>query len=130
MKAIAQEHPLSCGLACVASAANRAYRQVFKLANQKDAWTRGYYCPDLVSLLKKMKMRYAYAPYSLKTRKYLQKKGTIVFITSKKMPYGHYLLRTPKGWMNSWINFPRITPAKAGFTKKLPGKPKWVIYPV
>jgi hypothetical protein len=53
--------------------------------------------------------------------------GTIVFIGKTEVhPVGHYLLFTEKGWMDPWINFPRLN-AKAGFRKKLPGKPVYAI---
>ena len=59
----------------------------------------------------------------------LNRNGTIVFIErSKKYPAGHYLVKTEKGWMNSWINFPNISPTKSGFQKVLPGKAQWIIY--
>lgn len=64
-------------------------------------------------------------------RKTPDKSGTIVFIAkSKKYPEGHYLLKTSKGWMNPWVNFPEITPARAGFQKRLPGKVVWVMHEV
>ena len=60
----------------------------------------------------------------------LNTEGVIVFIErSKKYPAGHYVIKTKKGWMNSWINFPNIFPAESGFQKDLPGKAQWIIYP-
>src|SRR3989338_11081952 len=59
----------------------------------------------------------------------LKKEGVIVFIEKgKKYPLGHYLIRTKRGWMNPWINFPNISPVKSGFQNKLPAKVQWVIY--
>ena len=90
MKAVAQEHPMGCGI---------------------------------------LGLEYVHKKVTSKTRKYLENEGSIVFIApSKKYPRGHYLARTKKGWMNPWVNFPRIMPAKAGFNRKLPGKAQWVIF--
>ena len=47
---------------------------------------------------------------------------------SNAAPAGHYLLKTKKGWMNPWINYPQIKPAKAGFQQKIPGKIQWIIF--
>jgi len=59
----------------------------------------------------------------------LNQNGAIVFVErSKKYPAGHYLIKTKKGWMNPWINFPNISSAKSGFQKVLPGKAQWIIY--
>ncbi len=44
----------------------------------------------------------------------------------KKYPFGHYLLKTEKGWMNPWINRP-YEPRSAGVNKRLPGKPVYAI---
>lgn len=41
---------------------------------------------------------------------------------------GHYILRTKKGWMNPWINYPSISPARAGFQKRLPGEVQWILF--
>ncbi|MFH1915958.1 MAG: hypothetical protein ABIJ21_01725 [Nanoarchaeota archaeon] len=57
------------------------------------------------------------------------KPGTIVFIErNTTYPAGHYLLKTSRGWMNPWINYPKIKPAKAGFQQKIPGKILWIIF--
>ncbi len=42
--------------------------------------------------------------------------------------WGHYLLRTSKGWMNPWINWPSINPARAGYEKEFIGEIEWIIY--
>jgi len=79
--------------------------------------------------LKKRHLDYKSSKVNDKTKKYLNKIGSIVFIKrSKKWPSGHYLLKTSKGWMNSWINYPKTNPTKSGFNKKLPGEAQWIIY--
>jgi len=130
MKAVAQKHPMGCGIACVAYIAGVSYKTILKLFPQEYAYTRGYYCRELVKALAKFNFVYTYKKVTPKTRKYLKKKNTIVFIApSKRYPAGHYLVSTKKSWMNPWINYPSMNPAKAGFVNKLPGKPRWVLFP-
>jgi ABC-type bacteriocin/lantibiotic exporter with double-glycine peptidase domain len=129
MKAVVQEHPLGCGLACVACVANVSYSKVLKRVKSNLASTRGFYLKELVQALSKLGFNYVSGKLTEKTRKHLSREGTIVFIKrSRKYPAGHYLARTKKGWMNPWINFPSIVPAKAGFHARLPGTAQWIIY--
>jgi len=127
MKLVTQEEQAGCGVACVASILKLKYRQAKKLFKKNS--TKGYYCKELVSALRKSGKNYSYKKISHSTKKYLNENGTIVFIRkSKKYPIGHYLLKTKNGWMNSWINYPSIKPVKSGYNKKLPGKPQWILY--
>ena len=129
MKAVAQEHTMGCGVACVACVSGVSYSAVFKVLSREHALTRGYFCKELVHALALLGLEYVHKKVTSKTRKYLENEGSIVFIaSSKKYPRGHYFARTKKGWMNPWVNFPSITPAKAGFNRKLPGKAQWVIF--
>ncbi len=67
----------------------------------------------------------------IKTKQHINKIGSIAFIRkSERYLYGHFLLKTENGFMDSWINHPKINPAKADFRKKLPGIPQWVIYEI
>ncbi|MBS3170842.1 hypothetical protein J4223_03625 [Candidatus Woesearchaeota archaeon] len=128
MKVVAQEHTMGCGIACVASLCNLSYKNALDFFEKKYAWSRGYYCREIAFVLKKKDLDYSWKKINFKTKS-LIRIGSIVFIArSSKWPFGHYLLKTEKGWMNPWINFPSITPVKAGFQKKLPGKAQWVIY--
>jgi len=130
MKTIVQEHPMGCGLACVASVAGVSYSDVLKIVQKELATSRGYYCRELVDALGKFSLEYDYKKVTEKTKRYLRKDGVIVFVArSKKYPEGHYLVRTKKGWMNPWINYPIISPTRAGFNQKLPGKAQWIIIP-
>lgn len=128
MKKIPQEAPLGCAIACTASLVKLPYKQMrnyFDNAKLREQ-TTGFYNRDIVNALSKQEI--AAKALSIKRfgKKYF-KIGTIVFIgRSKNYPMGHYLLKTKNGWMNPWINFPQ-KPIKAGFQKKLPGEPKWVI---
>lgn len=126
MKKVTQEHPMGCAVACVASICGISYERALLLfCNKLFASTKGYYCKDICSALKRKGKNYAYKKAKQKIN-YCE--GVIVFILrSKKYPKGHYLVKTCNGWMNPWINFPHINPAKAGFQKRLPGKADWII---
>jgi len=69
-------------------------------------------------------------------RKYLKTKlkhypsGSIIYLKrSKRFPFGHYMAKTDLGWMDPWINLPNY-PRKAGFRKRLPGIPSYLISPI
>lgn len=130
MKSTTQEEPMGCGIACVAATLKKSYISTKKLFdNPEYASTRGYYCRELVKVLNKKSNNYDFAKASEKNKNLLYHNGTIVFVErSKKYPAGHYLIKTEKGWMNPWINFPNISPAKSGFQNILPGKAQWIIY--
>lgn len=123
MKAVVQEEPMGCSVACVASLLGISYksaRALFK--NPKDAITKGYSCKAIANALEKgkqSKQTYMKAKPGMKF-----KEGDIVYISK---PLDHYLLKTKSGWMNSWINYPKINPARAGFQKKLIGPAEWIV---
>ncbi len=126
---ITQEHGTGCGVACVAFVLGISYQKALGLfKNPQHAWEgKGYYCKDIIEALKKAGLDYSYKqitelPLTIKP-------GIIVFTEpSKNYPRGHYLAQTKDNkWMNPWINFPHIAPAKSGFQDKLPDKPIWII---
>ncbi len=128
MKAVHQEAPMGCGIACVASLANLSYKEMrrfFKNGIVKDK-TSGFYNKDIVDALSKVNIE-AKGCTAKTWGKKIIKPGTIVFVTrSKKFPEGHFLLKTKRGWMNPWINLPNTKPV-ARFQNRLPGKAEWVI---
>jgi hypothetical protein len=127
-KAISQEEDLGCGVACIASLLNINYKKAIKIFGKRYNKFKGTYCNDIKHILNKKGLNYQYGKATPKTKKYLEVSGTIVFIKrSKEYPVGHFLLKTQKGFMDPWINYPSINPAKAGFQRKLPGKPQWII---
>ncbi len=131
-KAIVQLHPMGCGLACVAFATNKTYQEIFKKCNTKEyAWTRGFYCSEIVKLLKIFNITYNWRKNKINKSGHKFKPLTIVFCKpTKKYPAGHFLIRDHFGyWMNPWINHPIMVPAKAGFQKKLPSKITYLIEP-
>ncbi len=132
MKLVTQEEPMGCGIACVACVLGKSYQETKKLfENSELSSSRGFYCIELVKALLKEKLTYTYKKFNRNNEAKLRENGVIVFIErSNAYPLGHYLTKTEKGWMNPWINFPCIAPAKAGLQRKLPGTPQWVIYPL
>jgi hypothetical protein len=129
---VAQEDVLGCGIACVAFVTGVSYGTAKgRYFYQRKARACGYLCRDLVRALSTVGRSYDY--------KYLKsssglKDGTIVFIKrSRQYPAGHYLLKTKRGWMDPWMNFdaeiPEIKKARAGFRRRLPGRPIYAVFP-
>ena len=128
-KPITQEQTMGCCIACVASLLGLSYKKALELFRKEYASTRGYYLKDLILALNKKGLKYTYSKFNGNNKKYLGMLGSIVFVKrSKKYPAGHYLLKTSKGWMNPWINYPNINPAKSGFNKEIPGEIQWILY--
>ncbi len=119
---------MGCAVACVASLLSISYQDALSLfSHPARASTKGFYCRDIIAALARKRVSYTYKKYVGNTIK----DGTIVFFhRSNSYPLGHYLLKTRRGWMNPWINYPTITSAKAGFQKRLPGKAQWIINPM
>lgn len=129
MKLVKQEDDFGCGAACVASILKRSYQDTLDLfENGKNrARIEGFYCGEIVTVLNSNNLVYEFKYIKPSIQRRIHKAGTIVFIKrSKKYPFGHYLLRTEKGWMDPWINFPQKK-IKAGFRTKIPGKPIYAI---
>ncbi len=132
-KAIAQEDSFGCGIACAAWITNMNYKEAKKrhFKDSDSARTFGYLCKDLVAAFAVAKKRYSYKYVKGKMRFH---DNFIVFIKrSKRYPAGYYLVKTKKGWMDPWINFnyknADIGKVEAGFRKRLPSKPIYVIFP-
>lgn len=132
-KSVTQKDDFGCSIACVAFINGVTYKTAkIKWFKSKDAKTIGYFCRDVVRAFKLVNKNYG---YKYVKRKLKFKENSIVFIKrSKRYPAGHYLAKTKEGWMDPWINFnthkPDIKKAKAGFRKRLPGKPIYVIFPI
>ena len=129
MKAVAQDEAMGCGVACVASICGLSYKKTksslfYDIGDDR----AGYLCKDLVKALRRSGRNYAFAhikKYEKKGSAY--ENGAIVYIKE----IDHYLLKTKRGWMDPWVNFPEIgTKIKSGFRKKCPAKPQWIIYPL
>ena len=132
IRPVSQEHTMGCAVACVASLCSLSYKKALKLFQNKDhAWTRGYYCPEIVEALERAGHDYSYDEFdSKKHHRYLRLPGTIIFISPcAEYPLGHFLLRGELGWMNPWLNFPLMVPVQSGFQRKLPGEISYLLFP-
>lgn len=131
MKSITQEEGMGCAIACVAFILNADYKSTKKLFdNKENSFLKGYLCRDIIKALSKKGLSYTFSKLNENNKELLNKEKIIIFVEkSNKYPAGHFLTKSSLGWMNSWINFPYINPAKSGFEKKLTAKPLWVIYP-
>jgi len=129
---ISQKDNFGCGVACLAFVTNKSYGKVLNGLGKEKAKTRGFYCRELVNYLNKIGYQAEFHYLNKKWRRKIYQDKTIVFIKrSKQYPFGHYLVRYQNFWMDSWINFQKskdIKNAKAGFRKRLPGKPIYGIF--
>lgn len=134
MKPVVQGNLFGCSLACIAFLLGKQYQEIIQLVDKKRAQTRGFYCKDLVELFFKLGLNYEYKYLKPRFRRKIYSDDVIVFIKrSKKYPNGHYLARLNGLWMDPWINFEQsanIQNAKAGFRKRLPGKPIYGLFPI
>jgi len=131
-KYIAQIHPNGCGVACVAQVLAVTYNQALRFFRNGEsaAALRGFYRKDIVEALRLAGKNYRFFYINQKNRGCIYKNGTIVFIApGRKYPRGHYLVRVKNGWMDPWINRPDVTCGRAGFRRRLPGKPIYGIAP-
>ncbi len=132
-RAVVQRHPMGCAVACVAFSLGLSYDKALNFFRiKKNAWLNGFMCPEITAILNASsqihyKWRQVKGPQSSKSLAPM----TIVFCKpSRHYPHGHFLVKRKEGdFMNPWINFPEIAPAKAGFQSKLPSKISYVIEP-
>lgn len=130
--AVAQEESMGCGIACVASRLGITYQEAIKKSGLSErSYTRGYYCRDLVKILNEFGEKYAFKKVGLRDKELVRANGSIVFAKrGKKYLVGHWLLKTPYGWMDPWINWPSIHPSIAGYHQKFPGEAQWIVYEI
>lgn len=129
-KPVRQEDPMGCGVACVAFLLGKSYQQTLKLFPQgkKRAMTVGFTVKMVRTALMSSKESYKQSYLWPTIRHLIYQNGSIVYLKhSKKFPYGHYIARSNGIWMNPWINLPE-KPIKAGFQKRLPEQPSFVIF--
>lgn len=134
LKPIVQEHSMGCGLACVAYVLGKSYATIFnQIDHPERAWTRGFYCAELVAMLRINGRNFRWR--SVKGKKlpvdHNIPDGSIIFVAAcDAYPMGHFLVKIANHqYMNPWINFPTIKSPKAGFVK-YPGKLSYVIEPL
>lgn len=130
MKPIEQEDLFGCAVACSGFVLNVNYQKSLRLFHQgkKKASKMGFLCKEIVDVLNRNGREYEFRYIKEQIKKKIYEPKTIVFIErSRKYPAGHYLARTNNNkWMDPWINFPSLR-VKAGFRKRLPGKPIYVV---
>jgi len=128
-KSVMQEDGMGCGIASTAFLLGKTYKETLNLFEdgKVKAQTVGFQCKEISNILNSVGLNYKNTYIRGKIKKALYKPRTIVFIKrSKKYPYGHYLCRAEGKWMDPWINFPDQD-RRAGFRKRLPGRPIYVI---
>lgn len=127
---IAQEDFSGCAVACVAALLEVSYQcALAHFEHSEYATLRGYYCKEVIAALEHAGVNATLKYVKPRLIPGLNKPGTIVFVAKGGMyPNGHYLLRLEDGWMNSWVNFPRMEPAQAGMQTELPGRPQFAIF--
>ena len=113
----------ACGVACVASALGISYSDALRrLEKYKGAKVsdrpRGLELEPIILVMKDAAIQLT-EEIGYRRRWPV---GTIVFMSEDKGKYkggGHYLLRCPNGWMDSWVNFPE-KPRRAAYRYRLP----------
>ena len=130
-KPIPQIHPMGCAVACVAYRCGINYPSALSnFSTPKHAWTRGFYCVEIIEALSALGHDYTYSRYKKSQhQELLETTGTIVFVDPcDEYPSGHFLVRDSRGWMNPWSSFPRMIKVEADFQKELPGKIGYVVF--
>ncbi len=122
---------MGCGVACVASRCGVSYSKALEwFEHPEHAWTRGYYCEEIVATLARAGFEYTFAAFNSREHHLLlNREGTLVFqAPSDEYPHGHYFLRARGGWMNPWSNYPNMIPINSGFQPTIKGIVSFVVY--
>lgn len=124
---------MGCGVACVASILRIPYPQALKRVQKAgvkgDDYWEGFSRRALQTVLKKSGRDYEFHGFGPTKEAERQRRanklspGSIVFVhePTGKYRYGHYLVRTPEGWMD---------PAACDVIPRLPACPKSYLEPV
>lgn len=130
---VTQKHPMGCAIACVASRCRINYDRAHQLfEHSAGAWLNGYTLAEVAEALLKQGLEPRITPIPVRTHsgvKTSMSPGTIAFLgPSSFYPSGHYFLKTQHGWMNPWLNFPNMLPARAGIQPHLFSRPDYLIF--
>lgn len=128
MKLVTQEGAMGCAVACTASLLGLTYKDTLKKFKdgKKKHSDIGFYVYDIKKVLADNNLNPK--TYNLSRQKMKFKIGDIIFTKETKDDLlGHYLFKTKKGWMDCWINYPSVIPAKSGYRKRFLGKALWLI---
>lgn len=133
MPPIKQENSLGCAVAATAFVLQVTYQQALELfvdGKRRVREEANFYCPEITSILNNSGLNYSWKKLLEDTEEIAIPNLSIIFVErSKLLPFGHFLARYNDRWMDPWINLPDQK-IKAGFRKKLPGKPSYLIYPL
>jgi hypothetical protein len=128
---VTQKDAAGCGIACIAFVLKQSYDNTIGLlqVDPAIAKAKGLYCRDIVRIFLKAGYASEFHYLTQKWKRQIYQDGTIVFIgRSRFFPIGHYLCRWKGRWMDPWINYPSMSPVKAGWRKRLPGKAMYGIF--
>lgn len=131
IKPIPQIHPMGCAVACVAFRSGIDYSSALsKFKTPMHAWTRGFYCEEIVEALSNLGFDYSYLRFKkTEHESLLEQPGTIAFVDRSELyPSGHFFIRSSHGWMNPWSSFPKMIPMRAAYQKTLPGKVAYIVF--
>lgn len=121
MKAVPQEDPYGCGVACVAFVSRKNYAEVVLIMGKKQAQEVGFYCKEIIATLHTLGLKYNYNYLKPRFKKNIYQNDVIVYTKKNKVyPAGHYLVRYDGTWMDPWTG---------SFRKRLPGKPIYGLFP-
>lgn len=121
-----------CGAACVASLLGVTYKKTKALLGHKhpDKGYKGYSCAELSRGLRRGGLAYR-GRLCARRKDDAIPVGAIVFLSRKAGKFegsGHYLLRTPAGWMDPWSNYPDPS-RKAKISTRRPRNVSHVLLP-
>ena len=132
-RTVVQKHSRGCGLACIAFVLEVKYSKIAKFVRQSKKLKDGLTCREIVNILGNFGKSYSYKYLKPRLLKDIYQDNVIVYIKkSRDYPSGHYLVYSDNLWMDPWINFTqsrKISEAKSGWRKSLPGKPIYVLFP-
>lgn len=119
---VKQRSEWACGVACVASALGIPYDQATERleaykCERIDALPYGLELEPIIQV-----MQDAGIVLTVETGSRRWPLGTIVFLSETRGRYkdgGHYLLRSPDGWMDPWVNYPE-EPRQSAYRERLP----------
>ncbi len=127
---VKQEDAFGCAIACVAQITGRSYQDAKNLFRNPDyVANNGCGCIIMKNALMRAGFKYRFTKARSNNLELLSRTGTLVLIEpNEQYKFGHYLVKTNHGWMNSWVNCP-FYPIRACLENELPGNAEWIIYP-
>jgi hypothetical protein len=133
-EAVTQKHGMACGLACVSFIAKVPYDVLLRSVTAEQLHNKGFYCPELVDLLRQHGLHYGWKKLAESERDRDFSNGDIVYVEkSSSLPNGHFLAKSASGWMDPWINLAtekNLSRAESGFRAELPGRADYLVYPI